>query len=214
MPNIDKIEYGSGGYVVTRGYYCPNLYETFTVGGCNRGKILKRLTKKSKVSYEFCYVDNAMTMVKEYHDDPYSKKIGGIEFIERQGDIELGLYFTVVDDKIEKLLLINLSQFGDDKLINNRAILLHNKWEFEYEKNVYEYNNNLLVGIRHVEYSHSGTLKLSRKIKIDFIHAPDGCPVQFIVDGNKEIINDITKVNHEYYRREVLPKMQRNKKGT
>lgn len=210
---IDRVEYGTGGEVVYRGYYCPDLYSTFTIGGYNRGKLLKRVTKKSKISYEFGFDGNALSMVKKYSSSHQS--LWQIEFVERINDIELGLTFEVKRDKIGKLIAINISQFDGNKLLNNRAYFkdYYNNYEYEYNSDWYLYKDNLLTGIEHVDYTHNRDLKMLRKQDISFIHESDGCPVQFIVDNHKEIINDITKVNHEYYRREILHKMQSNKSG-
>ena len=205
-PKIDRIEFGTGGEVVYRGYYCPDLFSTFSVGGCNRGKLLKRVTKKSKITYEFGYCEDSLSLVKKF--DPSDQSIWLIELIERISDIELGLEFEVGKKarKIGRLTAVHISQFDGDKLLNTRTYLkdYYNDYEYEYNCDWYMYENDLLTGVKHVDYIHNRDLKMLHKQEITFIHDADGCPVQFIVDNHKDIINDITKVNHEYYRREHL----------
>lgn len=40
--NTTKIEYGKGGTLMHRGYYCPSLIEEFVIGNARRGRLLKK----------------------------------------------------------------------------------------------------------------------------------------------------------------------------
>ena len=45
-------EYSVGGEVMHRGYYCPNPIGDIIIDNAKRGRLLKRLTERSKPSYE------------------------------------------------------------------------------------------------------------------------------------------------------------------
>ena len=48
-------EYGSGGLSFHRGFYLPSPIQDIYTDNANRGRILKRITSRSRISYEYCY---------------------------------------------------------------------------------------------------------------------------------------------------------------
>ena len=61
-------EYSVKGECIHRGFYCPSPTFDIVIGNCNRGKLLKRLTSRSKLCYAYYYDENdRMTVIEQYH---------------------------------------------------------------------------------------------------------------------------------------------------
>ena len=50
---VVRTEYASGCKYLHRGYYCPSLIQDVVVGNVRRGKLLKRLTARTKTCWEY-----------------------------------------------------------------------------------------------------------------------------------------------------------------
>jgi len=209
LSKINRVEYATGGETVNRGYYCTNLYETFTVGGCNRGRLLKRVTNRSRITYEYCYINDNLVMVKKYgYPNALERRWYGVEFIQKKEDMEVGVKFSVIDKELQDVSAVHINQYEAGKLLNNRSIFGYidfNKRrnalvDFEYEENFYKYRGETLEEVYHMDYM-AGIASTLDVQKITFFHDDDGCPIKFIIDDDMEFINDIPKVNHDYYRK-------------
>ena len=211
---ITKKEFASGGYSIHRGYYCPDLYETITTGGCSRGKLLKRLTKKSVVSYEYCYEGEYLSLIKCF-DDPrheYSRKgVQSIEFLEREGNIEIGVEFAVNSGDYDYYYkfpeYITVTQYDKERIVNTRTFcssivekrnndVLFDS--FDYQMIWYEYNDkNMLVSIRKASYDCGNGLELK---KIVFEHDRTGCLDYYhFSDDIEEHKYKVSDENRNYY---------------
>lgn len=79
-----RFEYSSGGETLHRGYYCPSPVDDLIFGGCRRGKLLKRLTKRTNPSYRYefaadsrmLFVDKLCTCEKEVIVHENNSEIG------------------------------------------------------------------------------------------------------------------------------------------
>lgn len=166
--NTIKVEQGSGGYSVSRGYYCPSVYNPIAVGGCSRGKVLKRVTKRSRISYEFCHGEKGLIMVKEFPDTTVDVNEGedgivcGVEFIERKGDIEVGFRLNWDHEFRGELSVVHVCQYDGDRLVNVREFICGAGWQeqpeikkrdFHYQKEWLEYEDGRLKRVKNVEYS-------------------------------------------------------------
>lgn len=204
VPLIDKHEYCTGGETVRRGYYCPDIHGTFTIGGRNRGRLLKKVQKNSKVSYEYCFANNCLAIVKNYRNFSEAS-LYEIEFIKMIDDIEIGVSFDILDDEISDAVSIYVCQYDKGRLICDRLLELNgtniddSENDYTYEKNWYEYDETILSKAIHLEYCSS--IDLYEKIDVRFICDDDGCPIKFIVNEECDFINNITKVNQEYYKK-------------
>ncbi|MDE8731914.1 hypothetical protein P0G10_02130 [Eubacteriales bacterium DFI.9.88] len=207
---INRIEYGSGGYLVRRGYYCPSIFITFTIGGANRGKILKRVSKRSKISYEFCYDDQGLALIKAY-DEPVKEfdvnPIPDIEFIERQGDVEVGVTF-----RGNRIVYIYICQFDAEKLVNCRFLSVEN----EYQKEWLFYRNNHLDSIELIQHHFGFENMFSKfapmKYEATFICDEEGCPKEYFHNEDEDKwLYEVSKINQQYYRKMYLEKT--NEKG-
>lgn len=221
---ILKVEHGSRGYGAFRGYYCPSVYGPIAVGGCARGKILKRVTKKSRISYEFCHGEKGLVMVKRFVDTTIDVNEGedgavqNIEFIERKGDIEVGLVFGCYQDRHE-LDLIHVCQYDGDRLVNVREFLCGEEWQersknrqegFWYRKEWLEYRDSSLKSVKNME-CHDPDMEEERlddddendgceMDEIIFIHNEDGVPIQYYHRDEPDWLYDVSKAEQKYYR--------------
>lgn len=67
--NTTRVEYASGGEGLHRGYYCPSPIIDKLLGNVKRGKLLKRLTSRSKNYYKYLYdLNNSMVGIEIYYD--------------------------------------------------------------------------------------------------------------------------------------------------
>ena len=210
---VTKKEYASGGYSVFRGYYCPFLYKTFAVGGCNRGTLLKRVTKKSKISYEYGYEKDQLILVKEFEDDtpekPARKECVSAEFIERRGDIEIGVQVPLhrgnMDEVYESIELFTVCQYMGEQAYCKRQILCHEdrpglkidtiKRRVDYRKEWVTYQNGKPKKIDY--FSHY--LMWNEVNSITLCFDEHGIPVQYYHGDEKDRLYDVTKVNRKYY---------------
>ena len=63
-------QFATGGEALHRGYYCPSPIRDIVIGNSNRGKLLSRLTKRSKPTYQYKFDDNGrMILVDNIHYD-------------------------------------------------------------------------------------------------------------------------------------------------
>ena len=88
---VVREEFAVGGELMNRGYYCPSLIEDIVVGNAHRGKILQRLTKRSKPTYQYGFDKdgNLLTVVSLSDDEECNR----YEFIVRDGNCEIGIMF-------------------------------------------------------------------------------------------------------------------------
>lgn len=88
ISNIKRKEYSTGGELLPRGFYCPSPIYDIVTGNCNRGKLLKRITSRSKPTYEYCFNnDNKLIIVNHLY-----KKCS--EFLEYADNIVVGITFS------------------------------------------------------------------------------------------------------------------------
>lgn len=220
LSHVTRVEYGSGGYGVFRGYYCPSIHGPFTVGGSNRGKVLKRITQKSKISYEFCYEEDELIMVKHYEDptlDFAQEEFICAEFIERRGDIEIGVTFPYnrgENDEWNEIEIVHICQYDREQLRNVRTFFCGKSEDgtgygeemngFEYENEWLSYQGKQLKKVDYLNYFPScDILTLD---KVTFLFDEDGCPVQYYHRDETDMIYDVSKINQQYYRQMYMKK--------
>ena len=72
---VVREEYGSGGETLDRGFYFPNPVFDIVIGNSNRGKLLKRITKKSKISFSYGYdISGKLIVVNQWVDGQLATK--------------------------------------------------------------------------------------------------------------------------------------------
>ena len=86
---VVREEHAIGGEVMHRGYYCPSPVQDIVIGNCNRGKLLKRMTVRSKPTYKYGFNADSELIIA------YTISEVGIvpEIIIRQDQTEIGIKF-------------------------------------------------------------------------------------------------------------------------
>lgn len=82
--NVVRIEYGIGGELLHRGYYCPSIIFDIVVGNVKRGRSVKKIPKKKpEFVFGFDIEGQILTVKREFEK----------EFIITDGLRELGITF-------------------------------------------------------------------------------------------------------------------------
>ena len=141
--NVTRIEYGRGGEMMHRGYYCPSKVSDICIGNIKRGRILKKLATNSKPSYLYGFNSkNKLILVTRVHE------VGNTyEVIRRQGNIELGIIFSQSLD----IEAISKCVFDDGRLQSYTFYhyAFYNSRVSGFDKEVYEYSDDsLLVDVK------------------------------------------------------------------
>lgn len=146
-------QYGVGGLRIPRGYYCPSLIRDIVIGNCHRGKLLKRVTKRSKPSYRYGFDKEGRLRTVEYLDETYGDTK---EFIIYNGSREIGITFTV-HDGMPSIDSISESYYEGNRIqeyayyeymISTRSVVNYIKEFYKYEKNklIVEVNARFSLG--------------------------------------------------------------------
>ncbi len=205
LSHVTRKEYGAGGELVFRGYYCPSIYQTFAIGGCSRGKVLKQVTPREEIFYEFCYEGNDLIMVKRFagmYVGLVERDLIGVEFIERRGDIEIGVQFDCYCGKCEELESIHVCQYDGNQLINVRSLMLlneHKRMPFKYEKEWISYCDGRITQVDRLECT--DMLQYVVLDQITFLYDENDLPVHYYHKKNPKRLHKVTKANQKYYKR-------------
>lgn len=203
LQTADEVKYATGGYLVHRGYLSRNIKEPFTVGGCNRGKLLKYRTAKSKVSYEYYFKEKQLVMVKAFIDEDTSTCCL-IEFINVVNGIEVGITYEVehLNDcfKIKNTIKnIMLCRFHEEKLVEIKAFSRDINL---YTKEVLKYDHNHLMSVDYVEFGISFRHKLEviEEDRINFLYNSNEYPCEYYYSSDSEQNTyPISKTNQKFY---------------
>lgn len=141
--NVTRMEYGRGGEMMHRGYYCPSKVSDIYIGNIKRGRIIKKLASNSKPSYLYGFNSkNELILVTRVHE------VGNTyEVIRRQGNIELGIIFSQSLD----IEAISKCVFDDGRLQSYTFYhyTFYNSRVSGFDKEVYEYSDDsLLVDVK------------------------------------------------------------------
>ena len=87
---IVREECSSGGDCLRQGYYHPSIIADIVVGGVKRGKLLKRITARSKPNFRYGFdADDRLI----YAESPYNREV-----IIHEGQTDIGLSFDKADN--------------------------------------------------------------------------------------------------------------------
>lgn len=137
---VNDYQYAVGGETLHRGYYCPSLIKDIVTGNCNRGRLIRDITKTKKITYEYGFRDNQPVIVK--HN--INGHLFGIEYIIYCGNKQIGYTF----DNEMQLMAVSECVYQNEKLI---SYFLVNCDSFgspvTCEKEIYKYDDNLLLSV-------------------------------------------------------------------
>ncbi|MBE7067626.1 MAG: hypothetical protein E7385_08765 [Ruminococcaceae bacterium] len=165
------------GESLFRGFYHPSPIFDIVVGNCNRGRLLKRITKKSRVTFKYGFdKSNRLVIVESMFN--LSNKIR--EFIIYNENTALGIGF----DSENSICYLCEEVFENNKIMHlirasycaheNRISTLH-KEDYIYDKyglkiaDIYMYYPDLpLVDHLHFDFQHDEEGYLSKYTSISF----------------------------------------------
>lgn len=188
---ITRKEYSTGGEVLHRGYYCPSPVLDIITGNCNRGKLLKRVTSKSKPTYEYGFNGQGnLITVDNIH-------LGQKEIIILQNKLETGIVFS------EEYGIQAISECAySDNLIESYVFCLHNPYEnqvVEYTKEEYTYSTSGLSEMDVFRFLNSQEAPILRHEKYCFQHDTEGFLSQYTAaEYDGEFVKDSMWQDHVY----------------
>lgn len=107
---IYREEFGANSRYMPRGFYCPSVTLDKVVDNVRRGKLLSRITPKSKISHRFAFdEDNKLIIVETMPPFPRS-----LEYIVYEQEKVLG--FTI--DEFNKISGLSEEIYEDGQLIS------------------------------------------------------------------------------------------------
>ncbi|NCC74368.1 MAG: hypothetical protein EOM06_13380 [Sphingobacteriia bacterium] len=161
------VQYAVGGENLHRGFYNPSPTYDLTIGNCNRGKILSRITSRSKISYEYNFDTNHNLLL--IRKSPHSEFETFEALIGKQNEI-IGITF----DRFNKLRQVTECLYEDGQIFQyiNCMFSLSEIAVSNYQKEVYRYSNNQLTSTDYYEFLPD--IKLLNHSRTIFTHDTDG----------------------------------------
>lgn len=163
-------EFAVGGEKIHRGFYCPSPIFDIVIGNANRGKLLKRLTARSKPTYKYSFDREGRLVIAECSS--YKEII-----ISRDG-AEIGILFA----GSSHITAISECIYDGDK-IQSYVFGLYDEGEkciSEYNKEIYEYSENGLETVDWFRFTNYPGRQILEHERYHFIHK-DGYLSQYTV---------------------------------
>ena len=99
---IVRVEYGTGGTVVRRGWYHPSPIIDLVIGRSSRGKLLKRPTERSKITHKWCFDDqNKLIRTDTFYENATGAP--SIEYYIYEENKRIGISYSSYDKHIQIL---------------------------------------------------------------------------------------------------------------
>jgi len=162
--NTVRKEFGKGGVLIPRGYYCPSLVDDIVISNVKRGKLLKKLNSNS--TYDFVYFFDqadrliAVQTVGYFNGD---LRVYSEEFLVYNDNDVIGYTYIKVKDEISySFLYINHCKFDQHQIKEYTHVSLSVPFDLkplpkqqddyaklplkvnEIKKQTYEYVNDIL----------------------------------------------------------------------
>lgn len=187
--HIKRKEYSSGGELLPRGFYCPSPIYDIVTGNCTRGRLLKRITSRSKPAYEYCFDKYGKLIIVNHLYENCS------EILEYNDNIVTGITFS--KEKNIEITSVIECKYDDNKRIISfiRAVSsYHDCCMDQLEKEYYVYNQIGLYKAEAFDYldnEQSGILNYYRYV---FEHDNDGYLKEYRVETSS-FENDTYKIS-------------------
>ncbi len=167
--NVVRWEKATGGEAIFRGFYNPSLTADIVIGNNKRGKLLKRPTAKSKITYEYGF-DSADRLLKVITHTEYS---------------DLVEYFVYENDAVYGIGYDNGAVFSvcEEK---------HKDGKIESFTLAYSYGDEGISTVQHecFEYCSNGYLKESEMLEITVMTFKKSRPEMICHRGYEYISDD------------------------
>ena len=160
VDKVIKSEFAVKGETLYRGYYCPSPILDIVVGNINRGKILKRVSVKSKPTYEYGFDDQGkLVLVKHLYNEEFdnigtesaevilhrkNSIIGILINLDKGGEITIEAVSESIYDEQDRIESFSYGYIGEKGDI------------YELSKEIYSYDNEGLKTSEVYLYEGSG----------------------------------------------------------
>jgi len=194
---IVREEFSSDGLTIHRGYYCPSPVQDIIVGGCKRGRLLKRMAANSKPTYKYGFnAEGELILV-------YSG--GAVELIIRKAQTETGLF--LMDRALDITSITECAFRSDGKIASYThafCVPLGTKYHImiyphTYKEEIYSYSEEGLLEAVDTYWSY-------RRQRYFFQHDDEGYLSSFTfvgLDSNGEIEYEDDRVREIKLKRKV-----------
>jgi hypothetical protein len=151
----DKIyrkEYAVKGENLHRGYYCPSPIDDIIIGNAPRGKILKRVTSRSKPRYEYDFDEEGKLIIARYlYFDVLD--VQHIEIILHNNRCDIGILFWLYENGDITIESVSESVYDESHRITSfmKGYIDCNKFEEVYYE-IYSYNESGLKTAEHYDW--------------------------------------------------------------
>jgi len=133
-------KYSVGGEALYRGYYCPSPVIDIVVGGCSRGRLLSRITARSKPTFKYGFNVNNDLIAVDNLGYSYGTNAIVTEAIIRNGELERGIVYKKWNEE-RQVDRLSESAYCDGQIISfidcsymyfNNSVDLYNREDYVY----------------------------------------------------------------------------------
>lgn len=185
---VVRNEYSSGGELLPMGYYCPSPIYDIVTANCKRGKILKKLTTRSKPTYEYCFDKNGKLIIVNHLYENCS------EILKYDDNVVTGITFSK-EENIEITSVIEC-KYDDNKRILSfirAASSYHDCCMDQLEKEYYVYNEMGLYKAEVFDYLDNEQSGILNYYRYSFEHDNNGYLKEYKVETST-FENDIYNI--------------------
>lgn len=155
-----KKEFAIKGVTLYRGYYCPSPILDIVVGNINRGKILMRVTGRSKPTYEYGFDEqDKLVLVQHLHNEEFDNiSTESAEVILHKEKSVVGILINIYKNGEKTIKAVSESIYDEQKRIVSFSYgYLSEKGNInELNKEIYSYDEEGLKTSEVYSYEGSG----------------------------------------------------------
>ena len=139
-----RLEYGLGGAVIHRGFYCPSLVQDIVIGNCRRGKRIIKPKKCSFYDYVYHFDKNDNLILIDRYAREKRDWLCSQEYIFYSDNETFSINFNLTYDKVVNLVsFLAKCKYDEGKLITyDRYMYLYRTKCHQIERESYEYHED------------------------------------------------------------------------
>ncbi|MBE6948822.1 MAG: hypothetical protein E7456_03145 [Ruminococcaceae bacterium] len=180
------------GEVLHRGYYHPSPIIDIVIGRCDRGNLLKRITKRSKITFKYGFDESGrLVVIKSYSELPNQSK----EVIIHNENTVLGI--SIGDDGTIDYLCEEVYENGKLIELTRASYFNHSNKISDLHKEKYLYDS---FGLKTTDmYMYSPDILLLQHIQFNFTHDEEGYLSKYnCVEFNSKNVNTSSANDYWY----------------
>jgi len=111
---VEYEEHSTKGEVLHRGFYCPSPIQDIVIGNSNRGRLLQRMTKRSKPTFKYGFNSKGEIILVDHIN--YEGISPSVEVILREGEKELGITFQIWKG-MQQIIRVSECIYRDNRIV-------------------------------------------------------------------------------------------------